>query len=182
MKTLTILFSMLTLLTLSSYSQKVDVKELLNKPETRTEIFNIIAGDHELMMEFMNVMKKNEHASMMMKSDNHQSMKMNKDTSVMKCNHMMMENGKMMEMMKKNPEMMKGMMSMMGNMMGNMMEMCEKDTTMRSMMTEIMAQHPEMMKMMMNEMDEKGMMGDDGKMKMMNTDSQSENKKHNHKH
>lgn len=101
MKTLTILLSMLTLLTFSSYSQNADVKKLLDKQETRTEIFNSIVGSHELMTEFMNVMRNDEHASMMMKKEQHQmgEMKSDQDMKKMKSTHEMMGNENMMKMM-----------------------------------------------------------------------------------
>tara|TARA_R110002050_G_scaffold125855_1_gene246161 strand:- start:1933 stop:2088 length:156 start_codon:yes stop_codon:yes gene_type:complete len=41
----------------------------MENPEGRAEIFNNILNNHELMMEFMQVMKGNEHA-MMMKGNN----------------------------------------------------------------------------------------------------------------
>ena len=69
MKTLTIILSMLSLLTYNSFSQNADVKGLLDKPETRTEIFKTIMNDHELMMDFIKAMKGNDHAMMMMQNE-----------------------------------------------------------------------------------------------------------------
>ena len=145
MRTIVIIFSMLTLLTFNGYSQNVDVKGLLDKPETQTEIFNAIVGDHKLMMDFMNVVKENEHASMMMHERNHpmEKMKSKEGMSEMSGKPHMMDQGEMMSMMKDNPE---------------MMQMC------------------------MQKMKEKGMMGKDGKMKMMNSKVQSEKEEHNHNH
>jgi hypothetical protein len=102
---------MLSRLTYNSYSQNADVKGLLNKPETRTEIFNTILNDHELMMDFMKAMKGNDHAMMTMQNESHEmgEMKAKTGTVEMKGNPQMMGNGHMMEMMKENPEMMQKM-------------------------------------------------------------------------
>ena len=155
MKTITTIFIAVFFLSINGYSQNTDVKALLDKQETRTQIFNTILGNHQLMMEFMKEMKGNEHAMMMMK-ENKQMMN-NDDKMGMNHEHQTKENGKMMNhdkmmnqgkmmdhdkmmiMMKENPEMMKKMMS-------NMMEMCEKDGVMRSKMVDMMVQHPELMK------------------------------------
>jgi hypothetical protein len=177
MKKLTIFISTLLLLTLNAFSQSAEIKGLLDKQDTRTEIFNAIFNDHQLMTEFMKGAKSNKHASMMMHNEAHQTGKMESGNTMgeLKGNHPMMDSEKMMEMMKNNPEMMK-------KMMGNMMQMCEKDTAMRSQMTNMMTEHPEMMKMCMQKMQEKGMMGTDGKMKMMDDKKQSEDKEHHHQH
>jgi len=58
------------------------------------------------------------------------------------------------------------------------MEMCEKDSAMRSHMANMMTEHPEMMKMCMQKMKEKGMMDSDGK--MMNMEDKSNHDNHNH--
>lgn len=171
MKAHSIIFSILTLVTFNSYSQKVDVKGLLDKPETRNEVFNAISGNHELMMDFMKSIKGNEHAMMMMKENN--QMEGQVGNMEMKNEHQMMDSGNMMGMMKNNPEMMQ-------KMMGNMMEMCKQDTSMRSKMANMMVKQPEMMQMCMQKMKENGMMGADGKMKMMNSENQPMNKGHNH--
>lgn len=170
MKTITILFSMLTLLAFNGYSQTTDVKGLLDNQETRTAIFNTIAGDHELMMGFMKVAKENRHATMMMENESSkmEKMKPNKGMVEMKDNH------QMMDMMKDNPEMMM-------NMMGKMMDMCEKDSVMRNKMANMMTDHPEMMQMCMKKMKEKGMMGKDGEMEMMKPASSGMKKNHEHK-
>ncbi|GAI70916.1 unnamed protein product, partial [marine sediment metagenome] len=125
----------------------------------RAEIFNIILNDHELMIDFMKAMKGNKHAMIMMK-ENHQIMG-NEGKMEMKSGH------QMMGMMKDNPEMMQ-------KMMGNMMDMSEQDSTIRQKMADMMTEHPQMMQMCMQKMKEKGMMGPDGKMKMMNSEGQSE--------
>ncbi|MDF1573343.1 MAG: hypothetical protein P1P82_17170 [Bacteroidales bacterium] len=167
MKAITIFISMLTVLVLNVNGQNTDVKGLLDNQDTRTEIFNAIANDHQLMMDFMQVAKKNEHGAMMMRNaENHEMGKMEPEKGGMM---EMNDEHQMMDMMKDNPEMMQ-------KMMGNMMQMCEKDTAMRSQMVNMMTEHPEMMKMCMQKMNEKGMMHPDGK--MMNKEETSNH--HNH--
>ncbi len=108
MKTITTIFVAVLLLTVNGYSQNISVKALLNKPETKNEVFNTILGDHQLMMEFMTAMKGNEHAMMMMQNSNSQmiGMKENGGMETSSTNHNM-QHGDMMGMMKSNPEMMK---------------------------------------------------------------------------
>ncbi len=185
MKKLTLTFATIILMTFTSFGQEINVKKLLDKAETRSEIFNTIAGNHELMKEFMKVMKGNEHAMMMMNGDQkmmkHEGeMKMTGDMKMMNCDdkmemkgeHQGMDHSKMMGMMKENPEMMQ-------KMMGNMMKMCEQDSTMRTKMSEMMAQHPEMMKEMMKRMKDQGMMKME-KMPMKSKDSELKEHKHQH--
>lgn len=169
MKAIAILMTMLTILVLNVNGQNTDVKGLLDNQKTRTEIFNAIASDHQLMMDFMQVAKENEHGAMMMRNaENHQKQKMeSKKGGMMEMN----SEHQMMDMMKDNPEMMQ-------KMMENMMQMCEKDTAMRSKMGNMMTEHPEMMKMCMQKMKEKGMM--QSSEKMMNPDEKSNHNNHNH--
>jgi hypothetical protein len=174
-RTVTTIFVAVLLLSVNAYSQNTSVKTLLDKPETRTEVFNTILGDHQLMMEFMTAMKGNEHAMMMMQNSDSQmkGMKENGSMESSSTNHKMHQ-GEMMGMMKDNPEMMM-------NMMGNMMDMCEQDSTMSTKMANMMTDHPEMMEMCMKKMNEKGVMGSDGKMKMMKTATPEVKKHHEHK-
>ena len=167
MKAITILITTLTIFVLNVNGQNTDVKSLLDNQETRTEIFNAIASDHQLMMDFMKVAKENKHSAMMMSNtDNQQMKKMESEKGGM----MEMDSEhQMMNMMKDNPEMMQ-------KMMGNMMQMCEKDTAMRSKMATMMTEHPEMMKMCMQKMKEKGMMQSDEK--MMNPEEKSNHNNH----
>ena len=158
MKAITILISMFTVFVYNVNGQNTDVKGLLDNQETRTEIFNTIAGDHQMMMDFMKVAMENEHGAMMEMNSEHQMMEMNSEHQ-------------MMDMIKDNPEMMQ-------KMMGNMMQMSEKDTAMRSQMANMMTEYPEMMKMCMQKMKEKGMMNPDGK--MMNMEEKSNHDNHNH--
>ena len=175
MKTIVIMISMLTLFIYQGYSQNTDVKVLLNNPETREVIFKAIANDHLLMTDFMKTVKENEHASMMMKNDKQQMGEKSEMGMMGKdADHQMMGNENMMGMMKDNPEMMM-------NMMSNMMGMCEKDSAMCNSMANMMTDRPEMMQMCMKKMNEKGMMGKDGKMKIMKPESSEMEKHHKNK-
>jgi len=191
MKTLTLIFLLMPFWALNSLGQNADVAGLLNKPETRTEIFNTIMNDHQLMMEFMNAMQDNDHALMMMKQ-NHSMMNQAEEGSMQmgEGNHMMgmnNENSKMsqsmgmnnenseinhmMEMMRENPE-------LMPNMMGNMLEMCKNDSTMCNQMAEVMSSHPHMMQMSIQKMNENRMMNSNGNMKMMDSDTPMKSSNH----
>ncbi len=177
-RTKTTIFVAVLLLTVNGYSQSTSVNAILDKPETRNEVFNTILGDHQLMTEFMTAMKGNDHAMMMMQNSDSQmkemkGMKENGGMESSSTEHKM-HPGEMSGMMKDNPEMMM-------NMMGNMMDMCEKDSVMGNKMANMMSDHPEMMKMCMEKMNEKGMMGKDGKMKLMKPASSKVEKKHEHK-
>lgn len=175
MKTIKIIFVTVLLFTVNAYSQNTSVKALLDKPETRTEVFNAILGDHQLMMEFMTAMKGNDHAMMMMQNSDSQmkGMKENGSMESSSMNHQMHQ-GEMMGMMKDNPEMIM-------NMMSSMMDMCKQDSIMSNKMANMMTDHPEMMEVCMKKMNEKGMMGKDGKMKMMNPAPTKIENKHEHK-
>ena len=131
MKTLVIIFSMVAFIAFSGYSQSADIKGLLDKPETRAEIFNTILENHELMMEFMKNMKGNEHAMMMMEEDS--KMTGHDGETEMKEGHQMMDHAKMMEM-------------------------CKQDSVMCCNMANMMTGNPEMMQMKMQKMKLKGMM------------------------
>ena len=179
MKAITLIISLITFIVINGYSQEINVNDLLEKKETRTEIYNAILNNHEHMQDFMNSAKGNQHAMMMMNMNNQmmkqadnnegknenqtmghdQMMGMNKG-DMMNSNNMeqnrnqMMDNNQMMNMMKDNPEMMQ-------KMMGNMMDMCEKDSVMRNKMANMMTDHPEMMQMCMKKLKENGMMAPD---------------------
>ena len=62
-----ILFSLaaITLLWIGC-GQQADVNTMLKNAETKDKVFSAILEDHELMTEFMNKMKSNEHTMMMM--------------------------------------------------------------------------------------------------------------------
>ena len=185
MKTLALIISMMTLLTFNSMGQSKKINKLLDKPETRNEIFKTILNNQELTADFMKAMKGNKKAMMAMKK-NHQMMGQNGKME-MKNTHQMMDHGKMMGMMRANPEMMQKMMSMMKanpemmqKMMSMMMKMSKNDSTMHGKMATMMTKNPQMMQMCKQKMKEKGMMGKDGKMKIMNPENSKATKEHNH--
>ncbi len=116
MKKLTIILSVAILavvLVVTSCSKQTEVKTVLNDSIARTEIFKTIAGNHEMMSEFMKVMKTNKHAMMMIQGDtsmmsnqnmmgNNQMMgnqNMMTDSTMQMFIDNMMKNGKMMNMM-----------------------------------------------------------------------------------
>ena len=186
MKTIALIISMMTLVTFNSLGQETDIKGLLEKPKTRTEIFNTIMNSHELMTDFMKAANGNEHASMMMRqnsrmSENNGNMEMNGGNSMMtqngnmgmqNGNNMMGQNGNM-EMYNQFPMMnYNNMMNMwaehpqaMSQMMGNMMQIGEQDTVTGRNMRQVMMQYPAMMQMLMNDIKNKGMIGNNGKIK-----------------
>lgn len=170
MKTFTIIFSLFLVTSTSAFSQSNNIKELFNKPETKTEVFNTILNDHALMTDFMQQMKTSEHAMMMM-NDNIQSMK-SEGTMEMKNMPAMHHHENMMN---ENPE-------MMGVMMSNMIKKCEMDSTMREKMVNMMSQNPEMMKAMMLKLKEKGMMSTENEMKMNTADKMKASNQHKHQH
>ncbi len=111
------------LLLLASCSTEVNIDELLQNETTRQQVFEKIAGDHEMMTAFMGITKRNEHASMMMKG--HEIMK-----DIM---GEMMKDGKLMEQMVQmmgqegmmSEECMQSCMKMMGEMGAGMDNMTE---------------------------------------------------------
>ncbi|MCF8308841.1 MAG: hypothetical protein K9I68_07535 [Bacteroidales bacterium] len=153
MRTIGFLLVTTVFLALSSFGQKANVDKLLEKQETRTEIFNTIMNDHELMMDFMDAMQDNEHAMKMMRNKGH--MMGNQGDMPMQGGHMMNQS-QMQQMMKENPQ-------QMHQMMGNMMDMYAEDSATRSTMMKQMKQHPDMMNMMMNHMHGDKMMHKEGK-------------------
>lgn len=148
MKAITLIILLVTFSAVDGLAQEKDIAGLLNNTETKSEIFNTILNDHQLMMDFMDAMKSNDHAMMMMRENaammgnqsmegmhmngEHKMMGMNNDNSEMM--------HQMMGMMKENPELIPEMMS-------NMMDMCEKDSTQCENMIEVMSKHPNMMRM-----------------------------------
>lgn len=197
MKTIVIFLSMMTLFVLNGFGQKTNVTGLLENKETRTEIFNTIMNDHELMTDFMNAMHNNEHAMMMMKGNNqmmgegaymstdggmdHQHQAMRHDDAEMGNEdemihqHQMMDHTRMMNMLKDDPEMMQ-------DMMGAMMDMCRQDLAYCSHMADMMTEHPDMMQMGLQRMKEKGMIGPDGNVKMMDPETHSGTMGQHHSH
>jgi hypothetical protein len=183
MKTIAMILFLSPIWAINSLGQENEVTGLLNNSESRTAIFSAILNDHQLMMDFMDAMKDNNHAMMMMRSDSammgnpsmggmhnsgeHKMMGMNNDSAEM----MHQKKG----MIKQNPDMRK-------KMMGNMMDMCEKDSIQCKHMAEVMSDHPQMMQMCMHKMKEKGMMGADGKMNMMNSSGEKKDTANHHIH
>lgn len=145
-----------TLLLMVSCNETVNIDQVLKDENTRQQVFNKIATDHEMMTNFMEVMMKDNHAMMMMKGN--QDMK-----------DRMMGESRMMEMMKDKPDVMHNMMGEMmkdGKMMGHMMKMM-KD---QGMMSE------ECMEYCIKTMEDKGMsMGE-----KMNGDKEDDHNSHNH--
>lgn len=124
---------------LSACQQQKDVSTLLEKHDTRNEIFNTIISDHEYAEQLITKMMEDDHTKMMMKG-NQEMMGM-----------MMSENEDMTAMMKDNPEMMHGMMS-------NMMNMAEADSSMCAHMMTMMKDKSNMMGQMMEMMHKEGIM------------------------
>lgn len=142
MKTIAIIFSMLTFFALSSNAQSKKVAKIMDNPEARIEVYNNIMNNHELMLEFMEIMKGNDHATMMMQNGNLHNGELNakKGMAEMKCNHQMMNSSATMGTMKDIP-----------GMKNEMMDICKENSSMHSM-AEMMAQNPEMMKTCMKMM------------------------------
>lgn len=70
MKTFVISIFTVAMLGLAGCNQQsTTVKDLLNDPEKRTEIYSTISANHQMMMEFMNAVHNNEHAMMMIQED-----------------------------------------------------------------------------------------------------------------
>ncbi len=101
-------------------------KQVLSESDSRMEIMNDIASDHEMSKEMMDAIMREDHGKMLM----HDKMKV-----------MMDDKSMMTKMMKDDPEMKKQMMS-------TMMETAKADTTMMSQMCKSMMDNPKMMEMM----------------------------------
>ena len=69
MKTTTIILMAIGLVSLSSCEQKRDTNVMLENSETRTELFDAIASNHNYMTEFMGNMQGNDHVMQMMKGN-----------------------------------------------------------------------------------------------------------------
>ena len=140
MKTLVIIISIVGFMTFISCNQNADARAMLENTETRNEVFDAIAGNHDMMTSFMESMQGNDHAMQMMQG--------NKEMM----SNMMKGEGKQMMMkdMMENKEMMNTMMS---EMMGN----GEKMGAMMNMMQEKGMMSDECMQAMKQMMNEKGM-------------------------
>ena len=126
MKTLIMIISILRFITLSSCTQRIDVRKLLDNSETRSDIFEAIANDHEQMTSFMESIKSNKHAMQMMQGNYMMMGNMMKGSGM----HMMMKDSMMMHNMMgnimKNEKMMGNMIQMMNN-EGMMSSECMQD-------------------------------------------------------
>lgn len=153
MKTLSIILFIAPFWIMNGLAQEQRVADLLRDEETRSEIFKAILNNHQLMLEFMDAMKDNDHAMMMiqrntgmMGSSSMAEMKMSDEHHIM---GMKNENSEMMNqmtgIMKENPQ-------MIPEIMGKMMDISENDSTVYKQMIEVMSKHPHMMKMGMQNM------------------------------
>lgn len=162
----------------SSIGQKTNTKGLLEKPDTRNEIYNTIMNNHQYMTEFMNAMHTNDHAMMMMRnnfsmmgqeSTGHMGMSGQNNMNGQESTGQMGMSGQnnMMGMMMNNPE-------MMHTMMETMMEMCKRDSTYCNQFAEMMSEHPHMTQKVMQQMKKDGKPESQGDMNMMRSGMQQE--------
>ncbi|WNH10315.1 hypothetical protein [Thalassobellus suaedae] len=102
MKKIVIFFSIFGLLALHSCTPKTDVNALLKDTETKNEIFDAIAENHDYMMGFIENMRTNNHAMQMMQGNENMmgTMMQGKGMQMMINDSTMM--GNMMQMMHKN--------------------------------------------------------------------------------
>lgn len=105
-------------------------KQVLSKSDSRMDIMNNIASDHDMSKEMMDAIMRGDHGKMLM----HERMKT-----------MMGDKSMMTKMMKDDPEMKKRMMS-------GMMETAKADTATMAQMYTSMMNNPEMKKRMMSKM------------------------------
>jgi hypothetical protein len=101
-------------------------KQVLLESDSRMQIMNEIAQDHDMSKEMMGAIMTGDHGKMLMPE---------------RINTMMEDKSMMQKMMKDDPQMSKRMMSV-------MMESAKEDTTMMSQMCKSMMESPEMMDMM----------------------------------
>lgn len=116
-KTMIILLT-IGLVSLTSCEQKTDPNTMLENSETRTELFDAIASNHNHMTEFMENMQGNDHAMQMMQGNQRMMGNMMQGEGM----QMMMKDSMMMNNIMGNKQMMNGMMND-GKMMGTMMKM-----------------------------------------------------------
>ena len=182
MKALTLIITMIAFITLSSYTQKDNVDQLLQKQDTRKEVFNKILTNRELMLDFMNAMHGNQNA-MTIWNQNYRHMQnngtdTNNNYSMMDHNNMMgryngnqmmgsantndndnddsyMGYGPMMNQMMNNPNLMRGFMT-------NMISTYGQDSTFVNNMAKIMANNPQLMNRAMHDYNQNGTMGMNG--------------------
>lgn len=177
MKTIALILLIVPLWVSSSMAQDNNITGLLNKDETRTEIFNAILNNHNLMSKFIDAMKHSDHAMMMMNENfpmsantngmgngsmmnhssmmgksptmNHSSMMGNEHMDEAQTNsaHHMNGMANSNEMMNQMIGIMKENPQMMSQMMGRMMDISENDSTLYKNMVDVMKEHQHMMNM-----------------------------------
>ena len=130
---------------IASCQSSPDVNKILSNPVTKKTIIDKIADDSNLSKEMIDALMNNNNGKMMMLGSDKMTIMMIKENQ-----------GKMMKLMKDNPDMMKSMMS-------DMMEACKSDTTLMCSMCKKMMDNPTTMDMMNKingeKMDMKGMKG-----------------------
>lgn len=124
--------------------ESIVIKWLLEKAETRIDIFNNVIENEELMLEFMKIMKRT------------------KGLVMMKENHQMMGFRNRLGVMKENPQLIK-------KLLPDIIEICQKDPVICNNMADMVTDNPVMMEMCIQKMKEKGMTGPDGEKKMKNS-------------
>lgn len=162
MKTSIIIILIFGLMTLSNCTQQTDTGKLLDNTESRGDIFEAIANDHNHMMSFMETMQNNENAMQMMQDNQLIMRNMMKGGGM----HMMMQDSMMMH-------------NMMGNMMqGSGMHMMMKDTMMMHTMMGNMIKNKNLMGNMFQMMNDEGLITNECKQAMMNMmrDKEPDNK------
>ncbi|HKK43403.1 MAG TPA: hypothetical protein VJ963_13395 [Bacteroidales bacterium] len=158
MKAFIWIFSLLTVISLSSMQQTTDVKGLLEKKETRQEIFNTILNNPHLMAEFMQDMHNNRYAMMMYYGNDTTG---GKDAAWGKGQYPVMNQEQMLYLMKHNPGLLR-------TMMGNMISVAATDSTFSRDMVNLMYHNNMMMNYMGHMYNQNGMMGPGNGMGMYN--------------
>lgn len=69
MRTITLIFSIITITALSSCNEKQDAEAMLENHVKRIHIYESIAGNHEFMNEFLLKMQENDYAIQMMRGN-----------------------------------------------------------------------------------------------------------------
>ncbi|HEY9170583.1 MAG TPA: hypothetical protein VIN72_13910 [Lutibacter sp.] len=163
MKNVLIFLVIATLLLTVSCKSTFNATKTLQNDENRKELYQNVISDPVKFTEFLEVAGSNEEAQMLLMKNHMKMMEDGKMMETMKKNPEIKEKVelKMQEMMEKNPEMKKMMMmKMMGKMQENpemmkmMMENMQENPEMMNKMMEKMQKNPEMMKKMMEKIQE----------------------------
>lgn len=125
MKNPILVLTMLTLLIMSGCNKKQDVNAMLENSETKNEIFNAIASNHDYLMGFMENIQNNQHAMQMIKGDKKMMEHMGQGREM----QMMMNDSTMMKTMMGQESMKSAMMQIMNDStsMNRMMQMMHKE-------------------------------------------------------